>query len=122
VHPPTEEDADQKARFKYPFASCEVFCCEVDGIFSTLLESTELLDELFSLLDAEAALDCVTAGYFARVVGTLLFRRTIEIMGYLQVGCPWGVKDSGALGESGPSVWGLLLGFPVFWGYWVLGL
>jgi hypothetical protein len=31
-------------------------------------------------------LDCVTAGYFARVVGMLLFRRTSEVMAFLQVG------------------------------------
>lgn len=31
-----------------------------------------------------APLDCVTAGYFARVVGMLLFRRTGEVMAFLQ--------------------------------------
>ena len=32
----------------------------------------------------EGSLHCVTAGYFARVVGTLLFRRTTDIMKYLE--------------------------------------
>ena len=32
----------------------------------------------------EGSLNCVTAGYFARVVGTLLFRRTADIMRYLE--------------------------------------
>ena len=29
-------------------------------------------------------LECVTAGYFARVVGMLLFRRTADVMDFLQ--------------------------------------
>lgn len=32
----------------------------------------------------EGSLHCVTAGYFARVVGTLLFRRTGDMMRYLE--------------------------------------
>ena len=30
-------DADRKIRFKYPFASCEILCCEIDSVFSVLL-------------------------------------------------------------------------------------
>jgi serine/threonine-protein phosphatase 6 regulatory subunit 3 len=68
---------------RYPFTACEVFCCEVDAIFSTLLEDEALLGLLFSLLDAEPPLSCKTAGYFARVVGQLLLRKPNEMMQYL---------------------------------------
>ena len=33
------------------FVPAQVFCCEVDGIFNTLLDDAELLDLLFSLLN-----------------------------------------------------------------------
>ncbi len=33
-------------------------------------------------------LECAAAGYFARVVGMLLFRRTDEVMGFLKASCP----------------------------------
>lgn len=44
------EGADPKRSFKYPFTACEIFCCEVEGIFNTLLENEDVLAQLFSLL------------------------------------------------------------------------
>jgi serine/threonine-protein phosphatase 6 regulatory subunit 3 len=55
----------------------------VEAIFNALLEDEELLDLLFSLLDADPPLSCKTAGYFGRVVGQLLLRKTNEMMQYL---------------------------------------
>lgn len=49
VETPANSD-DPKRHFKYPFAACEVFCCEVEGIFNTLLENEDLLDQLFSIV------------------------------------------------------------------------
>lgn len=77
-------DADAKRQFKYPFAACEIFCCEVEGVYNTLLESDELLDRLFGLLRMPRPLNSMLAGYFARVVGSLLMRRTSDLMQYLQ--------------------------------------
>ncbi|GBF89982.1 hypothetical protein Rsub_02688 [Raphidocelis subcapitata] len=82
VQPPSDPD-DPKKQYKYPFTACEVFCCEVEAVFNTLLEDEALLDLLFSLLDAEPPLSCKTAGYFGRVVGQLLLRKTNEMMQYL---------------------------------------
>ncbi|KAI8474021.1 MAG: SIT4 phosphatase-associated protein-domain-containing protein [Monoraphidium minutum] len=82
VQPPTDPD-DPKKQYKYPFTACEVFCCEVEAVFNTLLEDEALLGLLFSLLDAEPPLSCKTAGYFGRVVGQLLLRKTNEMMQYL---------------------------------------
>lgn len=72
---------------RYPFTSCEVFCCEVEAVFNTLLEDADLMRLLFSLLDAEPPLSCKTAGYFGRVVSHLLLRKTNEMMQYFQVPC-----------------------------------
>ena len=52
VEPPPE-GADPKRSFKYPFTACEIFCCEVEGIFNTLLESQDLMAQLFSLLQVQ---------------------------------------------------------------------
>ncbi|GIL84664.1 hypothetical protein Vretimale_14566 [Volvox reticuliferus] len=83
VEPPGELD-DPKRTFKYPFTSCEVFCCEMEAVFNTLLEDAELMRLLFSLLDADPPLSCKTAGYFGRVVSHLLLRKTNEMMQYFQ--------------------------------------
>lgn len=53
-------------------------------MFNTLLEDEELMALLFSLLDSDTALNCKTAGYFGRVIGHLLIRKTNEMMSYLQ--------------------------------------
>ena len=68
---------------RYPFTACEVFCCEVEAIFNTLLDDENLLQLLFSLLDQPPPLSCKTAGYFGRVVGQLLLRKTNEMMQYM---------------------------------------
>jgi hypothetical protein len=60
-----------------------VFCCEVEAVFNTLLEDEDLLRLLFSLLDHEPPLSCKAAGYFGRVVGQLLLRKTNEMMQHL---------------------------------------
>jgi serine/threonine-protein phosphatase 6 regulatory subunit 3 len=77
-------NADAKRQFKYPFSACEIFCCEVEGVFNTLLENDDLLDQLFSILHGLRPLNSMHAGYFARVVGSLLLRRSADVMQYLQ--------------------------------------
>lgn len=70
-----EYGSDTK-HLKYPFASCEVFCCEVDSIMGAAVQEDEPLNKLFSLLDEAPPLNCVMAGYFARVVTSLLVKRS----------------------------------------------
>jgi len=78
------EDAEPKRAYKFPFASCEIFCCEVEAIFNALLEDDDLMDKLFSILDTEEAPNVMLAGYFSRVTGALLLRRTADISAYIQ--------------------------------------
>ncbi|WIA10355.1 hypothetical protein OEZ85_010547 [Tetradesmus obliquus] len=82
IEPPNDPD-DPKKQYRYPFTACEVFCCEVEAVFNTLLEDEELLGLLFSLLEQEPPLSCKAAGYFGRVVGQLLLRKTNEMMQHL---------------------------------------
>eukprot|EP00798_Chlamydomonas_sp_ICE-L_P031786 gene31784-6983_t len=83
VEPPKEDD-DPKRTYKYPFTSCEVFCCELDAVFDTLLEDVELMGLLFSLLDSAPPLSCKTAGYFGRVVANLLLRKGSQTIQYFK--------------------------------------
>ena len=62
-------------QLKFPFVACEVFCCEVDALIEAVLESDRHLQHLCSLLDAEPPLNCVLAGYFARIFTALLMKR-----------------------------------------------
>jgi serine/threonine-protein phosphatase 6 regulatory subunit 3 len=59
-------------------------CCELEAVYNTLLEETETMKLLFSLLDAPAPLASKVAGYFGRVVGSLLLRKGGEMLQYFQ--------------------------------------
>jgi len=76
--------AGDKVARRYPFAACEVLCCEVDAIFGALLEDAALMARLFGFLDGAGPLDCARAGFFARAVTCLLMRRHADVMRHLQ--------------------------------------
>lgn len=80
---PANDCDDPKRQYKFPFTACEVFCCELEAVFTTLLEHEDLMAVLFSLLDAPPPLNSKTAGYFGRVVGHLLMRKPNDVMQYL---------------------------------------
>lgn len=77
-------DANDHRIFKYPFVSCEIFTCEIDQLFNTLLENLELLDLLFSFVDSGKTHSNLLSGYFSKVVICLLVRRTPDMMAYLE--------------------------------------
>lgn len=82
--PPGLDEAEVQKRWsKFPFAACEVFCCEVESIFNTLLGSEELMAKIFSIVDTDKLPDITLAGYFARVVKVLLVKRNQDMMDYL---------------------------------------
>eukprot|EP00249_Psilotum_nudum_P003833 c17327_g1_i1 orf=1-1032(-) len=83
VEEPIEGD-DNKRAFKFPFIACEVFACEIDVIFKTLIEDEELMALLFSFLDPDQPHGTLLAGYFSKVVICLLLRKTIPMMCYIQ--------------------------------------
>lgn len=80
----SQEDADSKRTFKFPFIACEIFSCEIDVILKTLVEEQELMDLLFSFLEPTRPHSALLAGYFSKVVICLMWRKTIPLMNYVQ--------------------------------------
>lgn len=79
------EDADAKREFKYPYLACEIFCCEIDAVFSTLVENDcELFGKMLSFVDVDGPLNSMLASYFSKTVGCLVLRRQSECMAFLQ--------------------------------------
>ncbi|GMP88938.1 hypothetical protein CsSME_00040737 [Camellia sinensis var. sinensis] len=78
------EDAESKRIFKFPFIACEVFTCEIDVIFKTLVEEEKLMDLLFSFLEPNRSHSASLAGYFCKVVICLLLRKTVPLMNYVK--------------------------------------
>lgn len=52
----------------------------------TLCSNSDLLVLLFNIADTNQPADSLLAGYFARVVGSLLMRRGKELLAWLEVG------------------------------------
>jgi serine/threonine-protein phosphatase 6 regulatory subunit 3 len=80
-----DSQSDTRRYFKYPFTACEIFCCEVEGIYNTLLENEDVLGLFFIILNKKRRpLNTILAGYFSRVMGALLARRSSDVVLYLQ--------------------------------------
>lgn len=63
------DSSDVLRTFKYPYMSCEVICCDVESILTTIVTTgdDQLIESLFSFLDPPGALDARLAGYFEKV-------------------------------------------------------
>jgi len=79
------EGSDDMRIFRYPYMSCQVFCCEIPELLQIFQEDSEnkLLNRLFSILDSTSPLDPYLAGYFEKTLGVLFRRLTITLMSYI---------------------------------------
>ncbi|CAI8616413.1 unnamed protein product [Vicia faba] len=77
-------DAENKRVFKFPFMACEIFTCEIDVILKTLVDEEELMNLLFSFLEPDRSHSTLLAGYFSKVVVTLMIRKTAQLISYVQ--------------------------------------
>jgi serine/threonine-protein phosphatase 6 regulatory subunit 3 len=80
----SNEDADPKRRFKYPFLACEILCSEIWTITESIYRDESLLEILFSFLDQPPPLNPLLASYTSRVGQSLLSRRTSETLAYIK--------------------------------------
>lgn len=85
---PADEEADEVRRFKYPYMSCEVFCCEIASILQIFVEHEDgkLLSEFFTFLDVDGVIDSYLAGYFEKVLEMLLRHTTGPVIQFLNDG------------------------------------
>lgn len=61
-----------------------MLCCEIDGIFDSLVSSEDLLSHFFSILEQQRPLVSTRAGYFARVLSSLLTKSSTPVMQFVQ--------------------------------------
>ena len=68
--------------------SCEIFCCEIQDILHTLVESedSKLLKKLFSLLDLNIPINTYLGGYFEKVLEMLFRRMTMSVIPFVNEG------------------------------------
>mmetsp|Transcript_15148 Transcript_15148/g.36977 ORF Transcript_15148/g.36977 Transcript_15148/m.36977 type:complete len:611 (+) Transcript_15148:93-1925(+) len=71
-------DSEDKDKFIYPYKASEVLASDLNAVYDCLFANDELIDKLFSFLELEAPLNALLAGYFGKIVSTLLARRPEE--------------------------------------------
>ena len=82
---PPPPDADAQREFKYPYLACEIFCCEIDAVFQTLVDDDcALFARVMSFLDPPGPLNPMLASYFSKTVGCVVARRRAETTAFFQ--------------------------------------
>lgn len=95
----SQPTAESRRAFKYPYVACEVFCCEVDPIFTTLQENEDLMAKLFSILDQPCPLDCVLAGTLSS--GSHISEQCLDVVADPRGGLQYGGfgSETGQVGD-----------------------
>ena len=58
----------------------QVLAADVAAVYDCMFANEHLLDKLFAFLEREAPLNTLLAGYFGKVVSTMLSRRPVETL------------------------------------------
>ncbi|XP_037371035.1 serine/threonine-protein phosphatase 6 regulatory subunit 2 [Talpa occidentalis] len=77
-------DMEEKVRFKYPSTACELLTCDVPQINDRLGGDEALLALLYGFLDHEPPLNPLLASFFSKTAGTLIARKTEQVVAFLR--------------------------------------
>ncbi|XP_033261293.1 serine/threonine-protein phosphatase 6 regulatory subunit 2 isoform X2 [Orcinus orca] len=75
---------EEKVRFKYPNTACELLTCDVPQISDRLGGDETLLNLLYDFLNREPPLNPLLASFFSKTIGSLIARRTAQVIVFLR--------------------------------------
>ncbi|XP_024593194.1 serine/threonine-protein phosphatase 6 regulatory subunit 2 isoform X5 [Neophocaena asiaeorientalis asiaeorientalis] len=75
---------EEKVRFKYPNTACELLTCDVPQISDRLGGDETLLNLLYDFLNREPPLNPLLASFFSKTIGSLIARRTEQVIVFLR--------------------------------------
>ena len=70
------DEISENLKFKYATISCELLTCDIPAINDALIKNYELVDKMYSFLHNQSPLNPLLASYFAKVIGSLISRKT----------------------------------------------
>ena len=70
------DEINENVKFKYATISCELLTCDIQTINDAVIRNYELVDQIYSFLHNESPLNPLLASYFAKVIGSLISRKT----------------------------------------------
>eukprot|EP00069_Balaena_mysticetus_P017962 bmy_11148T0 len=77
-------DMEEKVHFKYPNTACELLPCDVPQISDWLGGDETLLNLLYDFLNREPPLSPLLASFFSKTIGSLVARRTEQVIVFLR--------------------------------------
>ncbi|KAL2775414.1 serine/threonine-protein phosphatase 6 regulatory subunit 2 isoform 6 [Daubentonia madagascariensis] len=77
-------DMEEKVRFKYPNTACELLTCDVPQISDRLGGDGHLLSLLCDFLGREPPLNPLLASFFSKTIGSLIARKTEQVIMFLK--------------------------------------
>ncbi|XP_022452761.1 serine/threonine-protein phosphatase 6 regulatory subunit 2 isoform X4 [Delphinapterus leucas] len=75
---------EEKVRFKYPNTACELLTCDVPQISDRLGGDETLLNLLYDFLNREPPLNPLLASFFSKTIGSLIARKTEQVIVFLR--------------------------------------
>ena len=76
---PADATIDEKTCFKNSTISCELLTCDNPAINDAFFTNIELTNRLYSFLLNEPPLNPLLASYFAKIIGSLILRKTDQV-------------------------------------------
>ena len=70
--------------FKNATIACELLTCDIPAINDAFFQNIELTDTLYTFLCNEPPLNPLLASYFAKIIGSLILRKTDQFLDYIQ--------------------------------------
>jgi hypothetical protein len=74
------DEINENIKFKYATISCELLTCDIPTINDAVIKNYELVDKMYSFLHNETPLNPLLASYFAKVIGSLISRKTEPVI------------------------------------------
>lgn len=80
------DEINENIKFKYATISCELLTCDIPTINDAVIKNYELVDKMYSFLHNETPLNPLLASYFAKVIGSLISRKTEPVIFFFSLG------------------------------------
>ena len=79
-----EAQSDSVRKFKYPFISCEILCCDVWALSEAIYRCPHLIERLYGFLERPAPLNPALAAHVSKVAGSLLEKKAAATLSFLR--------------------------------------
>lgn len=81
---PNDTNIDENTCFKNSTISCELLTCDIPAMNDIFFQNTEFIDKLYMFLYNQPPLNPLLASYFAKIIGSLILRKTDQFLDYIQ--------------------------------------